>query len=92
LKHEVSNLNREDRAKPPARRGCRAYASESDNHKSSTFNLQSSIPAWPDIGIVIKKVVPFPGRLETFILPPIASTVLWAIAKPKPVPVDLVVK
>ena len=29
-----------DRAKPPARRGCSAYASESDYHKYSIFNLQ----------------------------------------------------
>ena len=32
------DFNRKDRAKPPARRGCSAYASESD-----TTNLQSSI-------------------------------------------------
>ena len=50
------------------------------------FNILS------DIGIVIQKVVPFPGRLEMLILPPIASMILYAIANPKPVPVDLVVK
>jgi len=32
------DINRKDRAKPPARRGCSAYASESD-----TTNLQYSI-------------------------------------------------
>jgi len=36
------DFNRKDRAKPPARRGCSAYASESDttNLQSSIFNLQ----------------------------------------------------
>ena len=34
----LPNFYRKDRAKPPARRGCNAYASESD-----TINLQSSI-------------------------------------------------
>jgi hypothetical protein len=50
---EVRNsidLNRKDRAKPPARRGCSAYASESDttNLQSSIFIRQYSIPACPD--------------------------------------------
>ena len=34
-------------AKPPARRGCSAYASESDIDKYSICNLQSSILARP---------------------------------------------
>ena len=45
-----------------------------------------------DIGIVTQMVVPVPGLLEMFILPPIASVILCAIANPKPVPVDFVVK
>ena len=38
LKNSVYFICWKDRAKPPARRGCSAYASESD-----TTNLQSSI-------------------------------------------------
>jgi hypothetical protein len=47
------DLNRKDRAKPPARRGCSAYASESD-----TTNLQSSIfnsPPAADPGQMLPK-------------------------------------
>ncbi len=42
LKSGESLLNK-DGAKPPARRGCSAYASESDIHKYSIYNLQYSI-------------------------------------------------
>ena len=53
------NLNWKDRAKPPARRGCSAYASESDttNLQFSIFNIQfpdksgSPLRADPGIGI-----------------------------------------
>jgi hypothetical protein len=46
---QVSNLgilsilfDKKGRAKPPARRGCSAYASESDIHNSSIVNLHLS--------------------------------------------------
>jgi len=37
---------KENGAKPPARRGYSAYASESDIHKYSICNLQYSISVW----------------------------------------------
>jgi len=42
IKGNSIDFNKKDRAKPPARRGCSAYASESDttNHQYSIVNIQ----------------------------------------------------
>src|SRR5664279_5963885 len=46
------------------------------------------------IGIVIEKVVPLPGSLDTSMCPPCLRMMPWVIDKPRPVPVPtgLVVK
>ena len=36
----IKKNDKNEKSKPPARRGCSAYASESDIHKYSIFNLQ----------------------------------------------------
>jgi hypothetical protein len=54
------DFNRKDRAKPPARKGCSAYASESDttNLQSSIFNIQFRLVRFGKYQYVEKDVKP----------------------------------
>src|SRR4029077_1643771 len=62
---------------------------------SSTFGIDSGgvgstrfVAPGASIGSVMTKVVPSPTLLSTAVWPPWASTISFAIARPKPVPLE----
>ena len=82
----VLSILKKDGAKPPARRGCSAYASESDIHKSSIFNLQFrpstfQLPTSPTIPPSLRGVGPYGPEAEFIHLVFPGSYLPWFVCR-----------